>query len=222
MRPSTFSMSDKIEAIAYPIIFAPFFGAKIPIKLRELTQAQIMSCGDFSLIETFHDKVVNKSKQISPEALLKNIDEYSKANHNVAKLSLVSPTYDEIIGIIKKCEIKDIENELKIAKEKLRSAPAGKIKQELETEILKYDILLNLILPEDFLNFIVAYALGIDKSDIKLISEKMLIESALLAEKGHNNPADHIHGRFTDFMKDDINKRAWLLLAEEREKRKGK
>ena len=48
----------------------------------------------------------------------------------------------------------------------------------------------------------------------------MLLEAAILAERGHNNPADHIHGIFTDFMKDDINKRAWILLTEEREKNK--
>jgi len=47
-----------------------------------------------------------------------------------------------------------------------------------------------------------------------------LIEAAILAERGHDNPANHLNGNFTDFMKDDINKRAWLLLEDERENKK--
>jgi hypothetical protein len=80
------------------------------------------------------------------------------------------------------------------------------------------------LLPEDFTAFIASYALGIDKGDIKKVSEKMLLEAAALAEKGHDNPADHLDGIWPEVQKgfylDDINKRAWQILQEYRDKHK--
>jgi len=67
------------------------------------------------------------------------------------------------------------------------------------------------LLPADFVSYIVSYALKVDESDIKLISEDMLFEAADMAKRGHDNPADHMQGNFTDFNREDINKRAWVV-----------
>ena len=54
----------------------------------------------------------------------------------------------------------------------------------------------------------------------------MLLDAAILATNGHNNPADHLKGIFTHFNEDDINRRAWGIYAEWKKentpKKKGK
>ena len=210
---------DIIETAQYPIIFAPFHGSQTPIKLRELTHAQILSCGSFSLIETFQDKI--RREQLKKKPTMREIYEYAELQHNIARASLVAPTYEEIFEVIG-CDpkIDEKKNELKELRELLRKAPNGPERIKLEEEVATIEAFTNLLLPDDFLNFIFCYTLGIEKSDIKLLTEKMLLEAAIMAEKGHDNPADHIEGQFTSFMRDDINKRAWILLQDERGKMK--
>lgn len=204
-----------IEKAQYPIIIAPFFGYDTPIKLRELTQAQIMSCGDFSLIETFQDKVNQEKLKKNPT--MKQVYGYAEMMHKIAKESLIAPTYLEIFEIIgKDPKIDDKKKELKELEDLLSKAPRGPKRNELEEEIYSYEAFINLLLPNDFLNFIMCYSLGIEKSDIKKLSEDSLLQAAIMAERGHDNPADHIDGKFTAFMNEDINKRAWLILQEKR------
>jgi hypothetical protein len=182
--------------------------------VRELTQAQILSCGDFSLVETFADKVARKQAKFSR----KEIVAYAERTDAIARAALVHPTYEEIVAMFshdsKITEAKKTLNELKI---KLGETPMGRERAQLEEQVEGLRIWVDLILPEDFLSFVVGYALGLDKSDIKLVSEEMLINAAVLAERCHDAPADHIHGAFSDFMIDDLNTRALILLQEKRE-----
>lgn len=193
---------------------APFCGVMIPVKLKELNQAQILSCGNFSLIETFEDKIRNNVSNFTPREIIA----YSERHYNIIRESLLSPTFDEIMEIcsddFKTEEYKEKLHELK---KKLEVVPSGKEKNNLIEEINRYEVWVNFILPDDFVAYVVAYALSNDKSDIKKISKEMLIDAAVLAEKGHDNPADHIEGRFTAFNRDDINRRAWYYLAKKRE-----
>ena len=75
-------------------------------------------------------------------------------------------------------------------------------------------------LPKDFLSTITCYALGIEKSDIKEVTTNALMNAAVMAKMGNDNPSDHLKGLFTDYMKDDINKRAWILFQEKNKKDK--
>jgi hypothetical protein len=209
--------SQDFEVAAFPILIAPFHGSPVPIKIRELTQAQILACGDFSLIETLEDKVISKHKK----ANIRDIIAYAERNHEVVKMSLVSPTYEQIFKIIGvKHNIKEAKKTLKELKEKLKQTKQSPQRSKLENEIDKLRIWYDLILPNDFMSFVVSYALGINKSDIKAVSEKMLLDAAILATRGNDNPADHIQGKFTPFMKDDINRRAWYFLDKFRKENK--
>ncbi len=182
--------------------------------VRELTQAQILSCGDFSLIETFADKVAKKRLKYATKEILA----YAERSHAIARAALVHPTYDEIVAVFgKDKKMLDARGRLDELEKKLGAAPPGRERDILDEQIRGLRIWVDLILPEDFLAVVVGYALGLDKSEIKTVSEDMLINAAVLAERGHDNPADHIGGRFTDFMRDDINTRAWLLLHQKRE-----
>lgn len=208
---------EVIEKAQYPIITAPFFGAEVQIKIRELTHTQARACGDFSFIETFQDKI-NK-KKMEDNFSIQKISEYVETMHNITRESLVNPTYEQIIEVVEYGpQIEIHKKELKEIEELLHKTPMGPKRKELQEEIYIHKAFIDYIFPYDFMNTIMCYALGIEKSDIKKVSEDMLLEAAILAERGHNNPADHLTGKFTDFMKEDINKRAWIILKEKRSK----
>lgn len=213
----------KIKAIRFPIIMAPFYGVMIAVVLRELNQAQIHSCGNFSLIETFADKVTRLSKKTKPA----DINYEAKFFHRIVEESLVSPTYKELMEMYKNDNrLKETKKELNELKQKLAETPKGPQRTKLEEEIEYMLIWVDYVLPEDFLGTIVSFALGVDKSDIKKVSEEMLLKAAILAERGHDNPSDHLEGHWPEEQKgfyiDDINERAWSLLDELRAKNKQK
>jgi hypothetical protein len=202
------SVLDIIADAQYPIIAVPFAGITVPVKLRELTQIQIQACGDMSLIQTFADKVRQKSSRVRMVDLLQYADRY----HKIAELSLVAPTYDQIMRMFDRDrKVADARAQVAELREKLKETPNTAERRALEEEIDGLAIWCDLLLPEDFLGAIMSYALGVDKSDIKEVSEKMLLEAAMLAQRGGDNPADHLDGRFSAFMKDDINRRAWII-----------
>ena len=213
----TSKILEKMEAAAIPIVTLPFNGVPVCVKLRELNQTQILACGDFSLIETFQDKVLRKKNKVRRNDVVK----YAAAQHAIARAALISPTYDEIISVIGKG--KDIDakkEELAELREKLISMTPGTQRSALEEEIDSYQIWIDLLLPNDFLSSLVSYCLGINQSDHKSETEKMLLDAAILAEKGHDNPHDHLHGMFTDFNKHDIDVRAWMILTDFKEEHK--
>lgn len=222
---------EKIEVAAFPILVIPFFGTPVPVKIRELNQAQISACGDFSLIETLEDKIFQKTK--SKKCNVKDIISYAERNHNIVKAALIKPTYTQIFKMIED-ELKDTETddscqgpidlnrlkeEIKSIRQELWNMKPGPQRKILEEELNAKRIWCEFLLPNDFMSYIVSYALGVDKSDIKDVSEKILFEAAILAKHGHDNPADHIDGRFTPFMRDDINKRAWYIFHNKRKEK---
>lgn len=210
---------EQIRDAKNQIILAPFHGVMVPVMVQELTEAQILACGNFSLIETFQDKI-NAKKMTTGKNLLKVI-EYTQTQHELCRRSLISPSYDQIIKAVSNSSVDDAKKRINEQKEKLKSTPAGKERDELLLELDKLSIWADFILPSDFTGVIVAYALGIEKSDIKSVTREMLLEAALLAQRGKDNPADHIKGAFTDFNRGDINRRAWIILEEEKKKNKG-
>lgn len=194
----------------FPILTLPFYGNPVQVQVRELTQAQIYACGgtDLSLIETMQDKIRLKKKPS-----LDDIVGYSEIMHQIAKKSLHCPTYQEIIDTIKDgLDIEAMQKEIKSLHEELALLDGGKEAEALDKEITRLQIRANLLLPDDFLNGVVCYALGVDKSDIKDVSEEMLYNAAVEAKLGNDNPSDHLHGRFNDFMRSDINRRAWTIF----------
>ncbi len=202
-------MLEQFHDAQFPIITVPFFGTLVQVQVCELTQAQIYACGgtDLSLIETMQDKLRLRKKPSIEETI-----EYSRIQHQIAKRALFAPTYQQIIDTIKGgLDIEKLNNDIHDLHEALAALPDGKEADALDMEITRLEIRANLLLPDDFLAGVVCYALGIGKSDIKDVTEQALYKAALEAKLGNDNPADHLHGRFTDFMRDDINRRAWII-----------
>ena len=210
---------QEIKDIQYPLIVVPFNGRMISVTLREITQAQAYSCGgtDMSLIETFQDKIRMKKKPS-----LREIYDYSLMMHKIAKISLVSPTYDEIFDICGsgKEKIDAIHAEIEEVVKLIASLPNGPKKTELENDLVVKRISMNLVLPDDFLSYITSYALGVDKSDIKLVTDEYLYNASISAKLGHDNPSDHFEGNLNAFQKEDFNRRAWMTYAERKKDNK--
>lgn len=203
---------EQIRNLEYPLVAVPFNGTPTIIKLKELTQAQIYACGgtDFSLIETFEDRI-NLNKKPTFEQMIK----YAEMQHAIAKRSMVCPTYQEVFEICAaSSDINKIKNDLKNLDETIAMLPNSPKKTKVKNEYNSLRVWYDLLLPEDFLSTITCYALGIEKSDIKDITTESLINAAIMAKNGNDNPSDHLKGLFTDYMKDDINKRAWILFRE--------
>lgn len=209
---------DRIEAAKFPVVIVPFHGEPIPVVLQELTQAQILSCGEFSLVETFKDKI--RKKNLNKKTALRDITEYAEKANAICRIALVKPTYDEIVQTVSGANIQEKKKQLEEIEEQISGMNPGPQRTELQNEINNLRVWCDLLLPEDFTATILSYVLGIEKSDIKQITEEALLHAAILAERGHDNPADHIQGEFTAYMKDDINRRAWIELEDYRKERK--
>lgn len=206
----------EIESAIFPMVVIPFNGEHIPFIIKELNDVEVRSCGNFSLIEDFS----NRADSLNPTVT--EMVEYSEIQHKICKISMISPSYDDVMSLYDKTET------IKSAKEKLKEIEIELIKLELEGKSKKYIelrsqhasclILANLILPNDFTAFVTSYALELGKSDIKKVSYDILLEAAILAENGHDSPHNHLSGKFSDFNKKDIDNRAWHILYKEREK----
>lgn len=208
-------LSSLYDAIQKPAIMAPFLGVMVPVIVRELTHTQIRSCGDFSLIETISDLISKDQKKASVDQMV----QYSELQYKLLKKSLVSPSYDEIMSLNDYDVLRiESEKELKELEAILNEMPPGIEKTKLMLSYQTAVMNSQFLLPVDFVSYIVSYALGIEKSDIKEITEDMLFEAAWKAKKGKDNPSDHLLGNFTDFNKEDINGRAWIIYNQRTKK----
>ena len=212
---SYIKLSALYDAVQKPAIMAPFLGVMLPVVVRRLSQVQIRACGDFSLIETISDLIAKSEKKASVEDMIK----YAEVQYEVIKRSLVSPTYEEIMSLneydlLRKNTEKELEELEEILNKMGNSTEKTKLMLEYNAAVMNSKFLL----PLDFVSYITAYALRVDESDIKAVTEDMLFEAAFKATKGHDNPSDHLHGLFSDFNKEDINNRAWIIYHERNKK----
>lgn len=218
------ALFSEYERAHYHLLVLPWKGARVPALMRRLTQAQIYACGEFSLIETFQDKIDALEHKLTKE----DVVSYVERMHEVVKAALVRPTYEDLVGIIGgNPRVLEDRKILKQLEARVKETPDSPERRELEEEINSLRIMVDLILPEDFMAGVFDYALGVRESEIKKVSEEQLLEAAVLAEKGHDNPADHLHGPWDElpsaaFFRDDINKRAWIVrhrfLEEQKER----
>jgi hypothetical protein len=212
-----------IQQAILPAVICPFNGEKIPFILKELNDVEIKSCGNFSLINSFSVNIVKNSSPTISEMV-----EFSEIQHNICKISMISPSYDDVLSIydetesVKKFREQLKEIEIKLAEIEINGISNKKEYSELMARYSSLKILSNLVLPNDFTSFVTEYAIGVNKTDIKKVTYDMLLEAAILAENGHNNPSDHLSGVFSDFNKGDINNRAWSILFEYRKCHNGR
>ena len=185
------------------------------MRLRELSVIQIKTCGDFSLINLFDEGTIKRAGGLS----LREMTEFAGYQNAVVKESLLEPTYAELMEWCGVDPTRHAE-ELADMREILKDTEAGTERNSLIERIDAHKIWLDMILPQDFSSTIMAYALGINKSDIKKVTRDALLHASILAKRGHDNPHDHLSGQVTPFNELEIDTRAWQIFEQEREKLK--
>lgn len=205
---------EKIRGALYFWLPVPFNGVEIWMKLRCLRATQLKSCGDISQI--------NFRKEDNKEISLDDLISTKNTQEAIARESLVFPSFDEVIKVITEEDflIADKKRELEEIKLLLEKAPNKAEKRKLQKRIDGLDLQIGIIIPDDMLSFITAWAIGVDITDIKKISRKMLLEAAILAKNGNDNPSDHMRGVFTDLQREDINRCSWIIYNEFQEEKK--
>lgn len=199
------------------LVCLPWNGAEAWFKICMLNATQMQSCGNFSLLN-FHKE---DAEQLSEDEILEEVKDIKNTQENIFKLCLSSPTFDDIIEMYKATDVwKRIKKKEAEIKDLIATLPNGAEKDEFQRELDRYEIFQGFIFPDDFSDKLTTIMYQKHNSDILRVSENMLLQAAFLAERGHDNPHDHISGLFTEFHKQDMDKHAWYLLSEYREKQK--
>ncbi len=209
---------DPYYEAAYPLVILPFWGNPVAVRIRELSASQVYSVGDVSLIETFQDKVRAKKTPT-----MEDVNAYTERQHRLCEIALAQPTYQEIMVIAgTHINTEEVKAELAELKKLFRAAPDGPEKMQLKN---RYDVLelqFRFLLPPDFMAGVLNYATKINDTDIKRVTQETLLDAARMAVMGHDNPADHLPGNFTDFNREDINRRGWAEYHRWKESKSGR
>lgn len=185
--------------------------------LRMLNTVQMRSCGDFSVLEACMKK--EKSSTDTKTMPLSDLKDIMNMQLNMAKLAMVSPTYEEVMSTYNDMCC-DIKKELENIRSRLNECTDEDVRKNFSDQIELLEVVLQFPLPDDFRALLVAEItqMNSNHTDVMLLTEDILFESAILAERGNDNPSNHIEGSFTDFVRNEIDKKAWSLLAEYRKK----
>lgn len=205
------------------LISVPWKGSPCMVMVRDLSDIQIQTIGNVSLIETEEYKWSRSSANVKTtwgERL-----SYADKMLAICKAHLISPSYDEIFAAIGKNAFNaEVKKQIEHINGQLNTMPIGPARSELENIRDSLRCAWDFILPEDFMAGIVENALGIQRTDIKKVTEEMLYTAAILAERSHSAPHDYIHGVFSTFNVRDIDTQAWVIfdkrIEEAREERK--
>jgi hypothetical protein len=214
--PVGYNPIAEIRGAMFHNICVPFNRTPVWCYVTCLNMIQIKSCGNLTcLYELF-----NQNQEKEPDLI--KIIEYKNAQEALVKLTMIKPTYDEICGMVTESNflISEKTAELEEINKIINTLKPGKEKKELQKQADQIEYYLGFLLPDDAMAFITAWALGIEITDIKKLDRRILLDAAIMAANGKNNPTDHLTGIFTDFQKDDINKNAWYFYNQYMEDKK--
>jgi hypothetical protein len=188
------------------LIFVPWNGENIPVRVRELTDLQIQAIGQFSLIETNAAPKSTAWGSIASLAVMQN---------EITRAALVSPTYDEIFKIVGENDLTDRMRAKYIEVQKdLLKMPKGPERSALENRAEALRLLFEAVLPNDFLAAVTAWATGVDRTDIKLVTREILLNASILQRKYGGRASDYCTGNLSEFNKRDIDTQALIVFSE--------
>lgn len=191
----------------------PFAGVKVWCELKTLNRTQQEACGALTLIELDH----GEGEQPTREDLLR----MRNTQEALAKEVLNRPKFEDIEAMLigKDFVLADKRRELEEIKATDLDSCTAAERREIEAIISKLELYLAYILPEDTMDFLTRWALGVDVTDIKKLGYDQLLAAAIRAERNHSAPHENISGVFTEFDIADIDDTAWHCLAMERQER---
>lgn len=209
--PQGYNTLEAIRGGMYHWVYAPCNNLDgIWIQLRTSNQTQLDACGATSLIEK-----VGKIEESTQDELL----DIRNTMESICKITMNNPTFDEFVQMVTDSDMVHSHKRLEI--ERLKAIDCTGMsateKNVIDEKLIEHEMHLAFLLPENTFDFIVRWALGADVSDIKKVSHNKLLEAAILATNGHNDPHDHMSGCFTDRDKSDLDKSAWCIYNEHME-----
>ena len=203
--PQGYNPIEKIRGGLYHWVLIPFNGVPVWCKLRCLNQTQQEACGAVTLIERMVEIGQKKSFSMSDRIEIRNRQEA------IAKAIMIKPSFDEILKLVGEEDLiySSAKNEIEeLKKINIKDLPP-EARPEFEERLFKLELSTAYILPEDAFGVLTNWALGIDISDIKKVTEDQLYNAAILAKRGNDNPSDHVFGLFTLNDEIDIDSSAW-------------
>jgi hypothetical protein len=212
--PTGYLPLEVIRGAMLSWVFVPFAGVGVWCELRTLNSTQQEACGAFSLIDT------DEEKTKPPRAALIDM---RNGQERLARAVLNRPRFEEIETMLLGVDFvaADKRRELEAIKKIDLSSCSAEEKAEIERDTMALELSLAFFLPEDTLDFLTRWALGVNVSDIKKLNRAALLDAAILATNGHDSPHDHISGTFTDRDAADIDKTAWSVYIQDQEEKKG-
>ena len=208
---------QKMGEASFPVLPLPFNGTTVFCKVRCLNRVQLRAVGEFNLIDI---RTSVEKEEPSLQDMI-NVINWQEA---LIKETLISPTFEEIHDKVygQDNRITELKEKLELIRNKIKEVPANE-RAPLVKEADSIELYIGSLLPDDFMNAVTTWATGVDRSDIKKLTREMLLEAAILASNGRDNPASHMEGDFLDIHKDEINKTAWIVYNEfQRDKEKEK
>lgn len=210
-----------IEPGTEKILFAPWNGVKVPIKVVMLSSVALNSCGDFTSVVLPKAGLMKNSSTFAED--LEIMLKIKNMHENILRLALVEPTFDELhTYILGKDFVKKRQADLDRINKLIPKLEDDTLIKKYNEEAQRLEIMLGFLLPEDFMVFVVNYILQRENTDIDNVTKKCLLEAGFLGEKYNQRPSSFIEGTFTEKQRVDIDVAALGEVHEYREAEKMK
>lgn len=184
------------------------------VKVRELSDLQIQAIGNFSLINRGTSAPVTDWRDVANLAELQSC---------IVKAALVSPSYERLCKLAGLGDFsKTVEARYIEIKKEIEELPIGPVRSGWEKQLESTRLLFNSVLPNVFCSEVTEYVLGINRTNIKLVTDEIILNAAILQSYAKS-------GRISDFIQDDtlkpfhkrdIDIRGMMLFSEWLEKNK--
>jgi hypothetical protein len=212
--PKTYAALPEIRRGMYQYVYVPFGEAHVWMELRSLNATQIQECGSISLIET-----LSKKSRLSRNETL----ELRNTIENLAKAVMNSPTWAEFEALVCGHDnvIRERRAELAALKERVAADPG--LERQFRGEIESLEVFLGYLLPENTMQFLAHYALGLDISDVKKLTADRILEAAVWAKRHNGKPHEYFEGAvLSDHDRIEIDNAAVVVYHEKYGKKGGK
>lgn len=198
------------------VVRLPWNGIEGWYRILILNSTQLQACGAFTLIHLDTD-----DEKMSEEDSLDALLDLKNAQERMFRMALVEPSFEQILEVYEATDAwANVLEKERVVKESLEGMEMSEEKIELEHEFHLLQMFKGFVFPDDFAAALTEILYQKKNSDIMRVSEEMLLRAAILAERGHNNPHEHLQGLFTDYHKQDIDNRAWYLLEKHKENKR--
>jgi hypothetical protein len=210
--PQGYNPLEVIRGGMYHWVYAPVNNTHAWIQLRTSNATQLEACGSVTLIENLHN-----AKTATHDEMI----DMRNGMEAICKITMNNPTFDEFVAMVTDTDI--VHSKMRLELERIKAIDCTGMsateKDYIDTKVNELELHLAFLLPENTFDFVVKWALGADVSDIKKVSEDKLLESAILATNGHNDPHEHLDGCFSDRDKIDLDKAAWCVYNDYQQKK---